>query len=65
MAIVALFNPRPKRPYRGAPENASESNLVILRHNWARGLTPHLSVCGWLFCLDVVDGVDNMEGGVM
>lgn len=31
----------------------------------ATGLNPHLSVCGWPFCLDDVDGVDNMEGGAM
>lgn len=30
----------------------------------ATGLSPHLSVCGWPFCLNDVDGVDNMEGGV-
>lgn len=29
----------------------------------ATGLGPHLSVCGWLFCLGDVGGVDNMEGG--
>lgn len=28
----------------------------------ATGLNPHLSVCGWPFCLNDVDGVDNMEG---
>lgn len=26
---------------------------------------PHLSVCGRPFCLDDVDGVDDMEGGAM
>mgnify|MGYP001738576735 CR=1 FL=1 len=31
----------------------------------ATGLNPHMSVCGWPFCLDDVDGVDNMEGGAM
>ena len=31
----------------------------------ATGLNPHLSVCGWPFCLDDVEGVDNMEGGAM
>lgn len=30
----------------------------------ATGLNPHLSVCGWPFCLDDVDGVDSMDGGV-
>ena len=29
----------------------------------ATGLSPHLSVCGWPFCLDDLDGVDDMEGG--
>ena len=29
----------------------------------ATGLNPHLSVYGWPFCLDDLDGVDNMEGG--
>lgn len=29
----------------------------------ATGLNPHLIVCGWPFCLDDVDGVDDMEGG--
>ena len=28
----------------------------------ATGLSPHLSVCGWPFCLDDLDGVDDMEG---
>lgn len=34
----------------------------------ATGLSPHLSVCGWPFCLSDLDGVndvDNMEGGAM
>lgn len=31
----------------------------------ATGLNPHLSVYGWPFCLDDVDGVDDMEGGAM
>lgn len=31
----------------------------------ATGLSPHLSVCGWPFCLDDVDGVDDVEGGAM
>lgn len=29
----------------------------------ATGLSPHLSVCGWPFCLDDMDDVDDMEGG--
>lgn len=29
----------------------------------ATGLSPHLSVFGWPFCLDDLDGVDDMEGG--
>ena len=31
----------------------------------ATGLNPHLSVCGWPFCLDDVDGVDDMERGMI
>lgn len=31
----------------------------------ATGLNPHLSVCGWPFCLDDLDDVDDMEGGAM
>lgn len=29
----------------------------------ATGLSPHLPVCGWPFCLDDLDGADDMEGG--
>lgn len=29
----------------------------------ATGSDPHTSVCGWPFCLDDLDGVDDMEGG--
>lgn len=29
----------------------------------ATGLNPHMSVCGWPFCLDDVDDVDIVEGG--
>ena len=29
----------------------------------ATGLSPHMSVCGWPFCLADLDGVDSMEGG--
>ena len=31
----------------------------------ATGLSPHLSVCGWPFCLDDVDDVDDVEGGAV
>lgn len=31
----------------------------------ATGLNPHMAVYGWPFCLDDVDGVDNMEGGAV
>lgn len=31
----------------------------------ATGLSPHLFVCGWPFCLDDVDGVDDVEGGAV
>jgi hypothetical protein len=31
----------------------------------ATGLSPHMSVCGWPFCLDDLDGVYDMEGSVV
>lgn len=31
----------------------------------ATGLSPRLSVCGWPFCLDDLNGVDGVEGGAM
>lgn len=31
----------------------------------ATGLNPHMSVRGWPFCLDDLDGVDDMEGGAV
>lgn len=31
----------------------------------ATGLNPHLSVCGWPFCLDELGGVDDMERGTI
>ena len=42
--------------------NAREAVKALVK---ATGLNPHLSVCGWPFCLDDVDGVDDMEGGAM
>lgn len=30
----------------------------------ATGLSPHLSVCGWPFCLADVDNINNVEGSV-
>ena len=31
----------------------------------ATGLNPHLSVCGWPFCLDDLGGVDDVERGTI
>ena len=31
----------------------------------ATGLNPHMSVCGWPFCLDDMDDMDDIEGGAM
>lgn len=45
--------------------NALDAVKAIIK---ATGLNPHLSVCGWPFCLDDihdVDGADNMEGGTI
>ena len=39
--------------------NAREAVKAIIK---ATGLNPHLSVCGWPFCLDELDGV-TAEGG--
>lgn len=47
--------------------DASGSNArdVVKALIKATGLNPHLSVCGWPFCLDDMDGVDDMEGGAV
>lgn len=42
--------------------NARDAVKAIVK---ATGLVPHMSVCGWPFCLDDLDGVDDMEGGAM
>ena len=31
----------------------------------ATGLNPHMMVCGWPFCLDDMDDVNDAEGGAM
>lgn len=31
----------------------------------ATGLNPHMSVCGWPFCLADIDDIDDIEGGAM
>lgn len=31
----------------------------------ATGLSPRMSVCGWPFCLDDLDGADDVEGGAV
>lgn len=31
----------------------------------ATGLNPHMSVCGWPFCLDDLGGVDDMKRGTI
>ena len=40
--------------------NALDTVKALIK---ATGLNPHMSVCGWPFCLDDVDGVDDIEGG--
>lgn len=40
--------------------NARDAVKALIK---ATGLNPHLSVYGWPFCLDDVEGVDNVEGG--
>lgn len=40
--------------------NARDAVKALIK---ATGLNPHLSVCGWPFCLDDLDGVNNAKGG--
>lgn len=40
--------------------NARDTAKAVIK---ATGLNPHLSVCGWPFCLDDVGGVNDAEGG--
>ena len=42
--------------------NARDAAKAVIK---ATGLNPHMSVCGWPFCLDDLNGVDNIEGGAM
>lgn len=40
--------------------NARDAVKAMIK---ATGLNPHMAVCGWPFCLDDLDGVDDVEGG--
>lgn len=40
--------------------NARDAAKALIK---ATGLNPHLSVCGWPFCLGDLDGVNEAEGG--
>lgn len=40
--------------------NARDAVKALIK---ATRLNPHMSVCGWPFCLDDVDGIDDVEGG--
>ena len=42
--------------------NARDAVKALIK---ATGLNPHLSVCGWPFCLDDLGGVDDMERGMV
>lgn len=42
--------------------NTRDAAKAIIK---ATRLNPHMSVCGWPFCLDDVDGVDDVEGGAV
>lgn len=44
---------------RGGPRDVVKALIK------ATGLNPHLSVCGWPFCLDDLGGVDDRDGGAM
>ena len=42
--------------------NARDAVKALMK---ATGLNPHLSVCGWPFCLDDLGGVDDTERGTI
>ena len=42
--------------------NARDAVKALIK---ATGLNPHLSVCGWPFCLDDLDSVNDEEGGAV
>ena len=42
--------------------NARDAVKALIK---ATGVNPHLSVCGWPFCLDDLGGVDDMERGMV
>lgn len=42
--------------------NARDAVKALIK---ATGSNPHLSVCGWPFCLDDLGGVDDMERGMV
>lgn len=42
--------------------NARDAVKALMK---ATGLNPHISVYGWPFCLDELDGVDDMERGMI
>lgn len=42
--------------------NARDAVKALMK---ATGLNPHMSVCGWPFCLDDVGGVDDTERGMI
>jgi hypothetical protein len=42
--------------------NARDAVKALIK---ATGLNPHMSVCGWPFCLDDVDDVNDAEGGAV
>lgn len=65
---IVLLNNTPALPPMARDDEAVEVNARGLNARdaakaliKATGLNPHLSVCGWPFCLDDLSGVDDME----
>lgn len=46
----------------GPAGNARDTVKALIK---ATGLNPHLSVCGWPFCLDDLGGIDDTERGMI
>lgn len=61
-----VLNNTPPLPSMARNDEAVEVNArgTVKALIKATGLNPHLSVCGWPFCLGDLDDVNEAEGGV-
>jgi hypothetical protein len=57
--LPSLLLPDEAVPVDGSGLNARDAAKAVVK---AMGLSPHMSVCGWPFCLDDLDDA-NSEGG--